>query len=74
MTHLFIILPSSNECMAYLNTRAFTVVSIIFIILNPYCVIGFDIIQTYHPRIYNSLISNIWISRYYMQTGLVKNK
>jgi hypothetical protein len=27
------------------NTRAFTVVSIIFIVTNPYCVTGFGIIQ-----------------------------
>ena len=27
------------------NTHAFTVVSIIFIVTNPYCVTGFDIIQ-----------------------------
>jgi hypothetical protein len=33
--------------MAYLNTRAFTVVSIIFIVTNPYCVTGFDIIQDF---------------------------
>jgi hypothetical protein len=59
-----------NVCL--FNTRAFTVVSIIFIVTNPYCVTGFDVIQGYHQA-YN-LISNIEISRYYMQTGLVKNK
>jgi hypothetical protein len=52
------------------NTRAFTVVSIIYIVTNPHCVTGFDIIQDYTT----ALISNIWISSYYMQTGLVKNK
>ncbi len=30
------------------NNRAFTVVSIIFIVTNPYCDTGFDIIQPYH--------------------------
>jgi hypothetical protein len=30
------------------NNRTFTVVSIIFIVTNPYCVTGFDIIQAYH--------------------------
>ncbi len=30
------------------NTRAFTVVSIICKVTNPYCVTGFDIIQAYH--------------------------
>ncbi len=30
------------------NARAFTVVSIIFIVTNPYCVTRFDIIQAYH--------------------------
>ncbi len=39
------------------NTRAFTVVSIKFIVTNPYCVTGFDIIQAYHQAY--SLISNI---------------
>jgi hypothetical protein len=32
---LFIILTSSNECMAYLTSVLFTVVSIIFIVTNP---------------------------------------
>jgi hypothetical protein len=39
------------------NTRDFTVVSIIFIVTNPYCDSGFDIIQAYHQAC--SLISNI---------------
>jgi hypothetical protein len=30
------------------NTCAFTVVSIICKVTNPYCVTGFDIIQAYH--------------------------
>jgi hypothetical protein len=56
------------------NTCACTVVSIICKVTNPYFVTGFDIIQAYHPRLFYSLIFNIQISRYYMQTGLVKNK
>jgi len=42
---LFIILTSSNECMAYLTSVLFTVGSILCKVINPYCVIGFDIIQ-----------------------------
>ncbi len=36
------------------NTRAFTVVNIIFIVANPYCVTGFDIIQALLSRLYYS--------------------
>jgi hypothetical protein len=39
------------------NTRAFTVVSIIFIVTNPYCPTGLDINQAYDQAY--SLISNI---------------
>ena len=42
---LFIILTSSNECMAYLTSVLFTIVSIIYSNKSFYCVIGFDIIQ-----------------------------
>ena len=42
---LFIILPSSNECKSLFNTRAFYCSERIFIVTNPYCVTGFDIIQ-----------------------------
>ncbi len=40
-----------------LNTRAFIVVSV-YIIVNKsfYCVIGFDIIQAYHPRLYTTAV------------------
>ena len=41
---LFIILPSSNECKSLFNTRAFYCSERIFIVKNPYCVTGFDII------------------------------
>jgi hypothetical protein len=42
------------------NTCAFTVVSIIFIVTNPYCVTGFDIIQALSPKtITTATISNI---------------
>jgi hypothetical protein len=44
------------------NTHAFTVVSIIFIVTNPYCVTGFDIIQalSFKPIIkLTAMISNI---------------
>ena len=44
---MFIILPYSNECKSLFNTRAFTVVSAYFIVKNPYCVTGFDIIRDY---------------------------
>ncbi len=39
------------------NTRAFTVVSV-YIIVNKsfYCVIGFDIFQAYHPRLYTTAV------------------
>ncbi len=43
----------------FFNTRAFTVVSIIFIVTNPYCVTEFDIIQPYHHT--TAMISNIYI-------------
>ena len=36
------------------NTRAFTVVSIIFMLTNPYCVTGFDIIPALISRLYYS--------------------
>ena len=42
---VFIILPSSNECKSLFNTRAFYCSERIFIVTNPYCVTGFDIIQ-----------------------------
>ncbi len=46
---MFIILPSSNECKAYLTLAPFTVVSAYILLKNPFCcVIGFDIIQAYH--------------------------
>jgi hypothetical protein len=32
---LFIILTSSNECMAYLTSVLFTVITILFIVTNP---------------------------------------
>jgi hypothetical protein len=35
----------------FFNTRAFAVVSIIFIVTNPYCVTGFDIIQALSSRL-----------------------
>ena len=38
-------LPSSNECKSLFNTRAFYCSERIFIVTNPYCVTGFDIIQ-----------------------------
>jgi hypothetical protein len=38
------------------------------IVTNPYCVIGFDIIQALSSST-TVMISNIQISRYYMQTG-----
>ena len=44
---MFIIFPSSNECKAYLTLAPFTVVSAYFIVKNPYCVTGFDIIRDY---------------------------
>ncbi len=39
------------------NTRTFTVVSV-YIIVNKsfYCVIGFDIIQAHHPRLYATAV------------------
>ncbi len=47
------------------NTRAFTVVSITFIVTNPYCVTGFDIIQALSFKtIATAMIFNIQISRY----------
>jgi hypothetical protein len=54
---LFIILPSSNECKGLFNTRAFYCSECIFIVTNPYCVTGFDIIpalsyKLYHQRLY----------------------
>jgi hypothetical protein len=39
------------------NTLAFTVVSIICKVTNPYCVTGFDIIQAFHHT--TAMISNI---------------
>ena len=61
MAHLltmFIILPSSNECKAYLTLAPFTVVSAYIIVNKSFCcVVGFDIIQAYHPRIYTAVIS-----------------
>ena len=57
-TTLFIILPSSNECKAYLTLAPFTVVSAYIIVNKSFCcVVGFDIIQAYHPRIYTAVIS-----------------
>ena len=41
---LFIILPSSNECKSLFNTRAFYCSERIFIVTNPHCVTGLDII------------------------------
>jgi hypothetical protein len=57
VTHLltmFIILPSSNECKAYLTLAPFTVVSA-YIIVNKsfYCVIGFDIIQDFTLQLWS---------------------
>jgi hypothetical protein len=40
------------------NTRAFTVLSIILVVTNPYCVTGFDIIQALSSRL-TAMISNI---------------
>jgi hypothetical protein len=48
---MFIILPSSNECKAYLTLAPFT--ERIYLVNKSFCyVIGFDIIQAYHPRLY----------------------
>jgi hypothetical protein len=38
------------------NTRAFTVVSVYYSNKSFYCVIGFDIIQAYHPRLYTTAV------------------
>ena len=55
---MFIILPSSNECKAYLTLAPFTVVSAYIIFNKSFCcVIGFDIIQAYNPKIYTAVIS-----------------
>ena len=52
------------------NIRAFTVVSVYTIVNKSfYCVIGFDIIQDHILQLWSL---NIYISRYYMQTGLVE--
>ena len=48
---MFIILPSSSECKAYLTLAPFTVVSAYIQLTNPFCcVIGFDIIQSLSSR------------------------
>ena len=56
--------PSSRPAVLFfkaarirVNTRAFTAVSIICIVTNPYCVTGFDIIQALHHT--TAMISNI---------------
>ena len=68
---LFIILPSSNECKSLFNTRAFYCSERIFIVKNPYCVTGFDIIPALTSRLYIvisqeldlAIICNHWTSR-----------
>jgi hypothetical protein len=41
------------------NTRAFTVVSILCEVTNPYCVTGFDTIQDYYQDFATAMISYI---------------
>ena len=54
---MFIILPSSNECKAYLTLAPFSVVSA-YIVVNKsfYCVTGFDIIQVLPFKTYNTAV------------------
>jgi hypothetical protein len=51
------------------NTRAFTVVSIIFMLTNPYCVTGFDIIQAFHHTYFYCSKHFIVVTNPYCVTG-----